>query len=178
MKRDPTQHTELERCALCASPLGVLHDHFYDPRAREVYRACEGCAVIHPTAHPARYRRIPRRLATVDLDAKRCLAVLGVPVSIVVVRLRDDGRAIAEYPGPAGLVSSEITPNVWSALRAAVPAVGRLEPEVEALLVCSTLRGGMLCGIDVVLEVLGELRARPEAPAVVARMLAELREAR
>ncbi|HWO22008.1 MAG TPA: DUF5947 family protein [Kofleriaceae bacterium] len=173
---------DAERCELCAAPLPASHDHLYAPRERELRCACQGCALIVPTAEHARYRRVPRRFERVTLPPGPWLARLGVPVGLAAVRVRDDGSAVAGYPGPAGLVESELPAAEWDALRAAVPAAAALAPEVEAL-VCASLPGGgaWVTGIDAVFALVAELRGRrigpggdPAVPAALARVAARL----
>jgi Family of unknown function (DUF5947) len=182
---------DAERCELCAAPLPASHDHLYAPRERELRCACRGCALIVPTAEHARYRRVPRRFERVELAPGPWLARLGVPVGLAAVRVRDDGGAVAGYPGPAGLVESELPAAEWDALRAAVPAAATLAPEVEAL-VCASLPGGdsdgsggsggaWVAGIDAVFALVAELRGRrigpggdPAVPAALARVVARL----
>lgn len=166
-----------ERCELCAAPLAVQHDHLYEPRARQVRCACLGCVVIIPTGN-AKYRRVPRRFERLTLDASLWLNELGVPVGVSTIIVRDDGRTVVGYPGPAGLVESELDASQCERLLSVLPAP--LVPEVEAI-VLSTLPGGgaWLAGIDVVFEMIAALRESwhgitggPEAPAALARVIA------
>jgi hypothetical protein len=179
-----------ERCELCAQLIAAEHEHLYDPRARQVRCACQGCALIIPTSTTARYLRVSKRRQRVALDTATWLARFGVPVGIaaVVVHADDSGRgarAVSAYPGPAGLVESEIDDADWAALRAELSTP--LAPEVEALIVSNLSgdrRSAWLVGIDVLFQIVAELRASwqgisggPEAPASIARVLARLESA-
>jgi len=169
-------HDERERCDLCAEPIAADHEHLYEARARAVRCACEACAVIVPSSETSPYRRVPRRFERLG-DAAQWVEALGVPVGIAALIRREAGAVVA-YPGPVGLVESEVD----AAVLAAIPEAAGLAVEVEAL-VWSTLPGGGVwrCGIDVVFRMVSELRAAwvgmaggPEVPAAVARMFAEL----
>lgn len=171
-----------ERCELCAAPIAAAHPHLWEARARAVRCACTGCAVIIPSSERAAYRRVPDRFDRVALDVAPWLARLGVPVGVAALSRRDDGTAIAAYPGAIGLVESELAADAWDELCAAVPAVAAMEREVCALVCASS--GAWIAGIDVVFRLVSELRARrgvdsgmfgdPEAPAAAARFLDEL----
>jgi hypothetical protein len=169
-----------ERCELCAAPLDVSHDHLFEPRARQVRCACRGCMLLIPTSQLGRYLPVPKRFERVEMDLGRWLPALGVPVGVATVVVRANGSAAVAFPGPAGLVECEVDAPLWDALRAAVPALATLTPEVESL-VCSTLPGGgaWIAGIDVVFEMVAAIRQSwrgltggPEAPAAVARVIA------
>ena len=150
---DATRKPKGERCDLCSLPLAERHDHLFDPAARKVACACTGCAMISP----GRYRRVPDHRERVAIDATAWLARLGVPVGIAAIVVGDDGRARIGFPGPAGLVESELDPELWRELSAQLPP---LAPEVEAI-VCSNIhtRGAWHVGIDVLFEMVSELRA-------------------
>lgn len=166
-----------DRCELCAAPLESAHEHLYEPRARQVRCACQACLLIVPTG-TATYRRVPRRFERLALDSHMWLDELGVPVGVSTIIARDGGRTVVGYPGPAGLVESELDASQCARLLAELPAP--LVPEVEAI-VLSTLPGGgaWLTGIDVVFEMIAELRRNwhgitggPEAPAALAKVIA------
>jgi len=165
-----------DRCELCATPLAAQHDHLYEVRARMVRCACQGCALIIPTSQTATYRRVPRRFERVELDAGKWLDELGVPVGVAALIRRDDGRVVVGYPGPAGLVESELdTTQAQRLLEGRV-----IEAEVEAIVLSSLPEGGAwIAGIDVVFEMIAELRQNwrgisggGEAPAALARVIA------
>ena len=172
---------DAERCELCAAPLAGDHEHLYEPRARQVRCACQACAVIVPTAERSPYRRVPRRFERLPIDAGPWFARFGVPVGIAALFVRDDGHAIVGFPGPAGLVETEVDDDAWNDVRAELGLT--LTPEVEAI-VWSSLPGGgcWIAGIDVVFRMIAELRKSwvgfaggPDVPAAIARVLAEHR---
>lgn len=165
-------------------PLTSAHDHLFDPRTRVVRCCCRACALIVPSSSNATLRRVPNRRERVATDVDALVARLGIPVGVAAVLVHDDGRASVAFPGPAGIVESEIDADTWRHVVAAMPVAATLVPEVEAI-VCSTLSdgGAWRVGIDVVFELVGALRASwqgmtggQEAPREVARVLASLGE--
>ena len=164
-----------ERCELCAAPLDDHHHHLYEPRARRIRCACRGCALIIPTAERSPYRRVPKRFERLSIDAAMWLDRLGIPVGIAALIRRDAGAVIA-YPGPVGLVEATADLEVVAEL------VAKLEPEVEAIIWSNVgVPGAWIAGIDVVFRMISEVRKAwvglaggPDAPAAVARVLAEL----
>src|SRR4051794_7493611 len=101
------------RCDLCASPLVARHDHLFDPATRELQCACRGCAMIVPSSTESTYRHVPELREALSLDPERWLPLLGVPVGIAAVIVRDDGGVVVAYPGPASLVESELDADAW-----------------------------------------------------------------
>ena len=75
------------------------------------------------------------------------------------------GRVAAFYPGPAGATESLLALETWDDVVAAHPALGTLEPDVEALLVRAGPAGGGAAGarcflvpVDACYELVGRLR--------------------
>jgi len=79
-------------------------------------------------------------LTDVDLD-DATWAALGVPVGLAFffTTHRSD-EIMATFPGPAGTVESTVPRVVWSRLCEASPALARIAPDTEALLVSRTAR--------------------------------------
>jgi len=71
-----------------------------------------------------------------------------------------EGRPIALYPGPAGATESLLSLEGWAQLVAANPALGALQPDVEALLVNRTggSRDYYLVPIDRCYALVGAIR--------------------
>ncbi len=169
------------RCDLCAEPLPARRAHLFEPRTRSLTCACRAARWACPgPGSRARTGACRSTRTRVAIDPTRWLARLNVPVGVAAVLVHDDGRAVVTFPGPAGLVETDIDAELWMALRAELPELGTLAPEVEAI-ACSTLPGGgaWRVGIDVVFEMVGELRASwhgmtggPAALSAVARVLA------
>jgi hypothetical protein len=101
------------------------------------------------------------------------LAILGAPVGVAAIVVREDGRAVVRYPGLAGLVEHELAPAIGAAVRSELPP---LVPEVEAV-ICSALQGGIgawLVGIDVVFALAGEPHLARAEHAAIERAIATL----
>jgi hypothetical protein len=133
------QKSSVERCELCGAELRADHQHVLDPARRELVCACDACAALFDPGGGARFRPLPRairRLADV-----RCTEALweslGIPINLAFFRRSvsaGNERIAACYPSPAGPIESTPPADSWMALVAANPAIGRLAPEVEALL--------------------------------------------
>jgi hypothetical protein len=156
-----------DRCDLCAAPVPSGHRHLVEVASRTLRCACRACALLfdRPAGDDARYRLVPDRrrhlrgflLSDADWDALR------IPVDIAF--FFDDsaaGRVVAFYPSPAGAVESQLDLAGWARLAAVNPVLGRLVPDVEALLVRRTPAGGehWLVPIDDCYALVGLIRRR------------------
>lgn len=138
----PARVDTTERCELCTRPIGEVHRHLVEPGGHNVVCACMACAILFVQATgAARYRTVPDRVR-IDTSFRLGPDQLGIPVGLAFC-FRDStvDEVIACYPGPAGLVETELAPEAWERLVAATRLAAQLEPDVEALLVRS-LRGG------------------------------------
>jgi hypothetical protein len=134
----------IEECELCASAVSAEHEHLLEPDARRVYCACETCA--HAASTPsagARYLRVERRavrLDDIDIDDVTWSS-LGVASGLGFFTTSSRTReVVATFPGRAGLVESFVPLRAWTRLEARFPALVKIEPDVEALLVRRTSR--------------------------------------
>jgi hypothetical protein len=126
-------------CGLCSAALADDHRHVLERGTRKPTCSCDACAILLTAPADGRYRRIPRRvsaLAGFRMDESTWLA-LGVPVALAFFTKSEPAPAVivACYPGPAGAVEAVIDEQAWATVVAENPALGELEPEVEALLV-------------------------------------------
>jgi len=138
----PPRVDATERCELCTKPIGEVHRHLVEPGGHNVICACLPCAILFVQATcAARYRTVPDRVR-IDTGFALRPDQLGIPVGLAFC-FRDStvDEVIACYPGPAGIVETELVPEAWERLVAATRLATQLEPDVEALLVRS-LRGG------------------------------------
>lgn len=154
-----------ERCELCSAPIAEHphHEHLLDPAARTFSCACTPCALLFPADAGRRYKRVSRRLWRLDgfsmSDAQ--WDELAIPVGIAVLHTVGDGGAVrAFYPSPAGPTDCLLSLDGWSAIVEANPALRRLEPDVEALLVHRVRdnRDYFICPIDRCYELVGLIR--------------------
>ena len=153
---------------MCAEPIAEQHQHVVDLESRALMCTCRGCYLLF-TAERAelRYRAVPDRylsfpdfaLGPADWDA------LQIPVGLAFLFHNSvQGRIVAFYPGPAGATESELPLDAWQRIVAANPQLGRLRPDVEALLVrgpdrdAAPATGCYLVPIDACYELVGRLR--------------------
>jgi hypothetical protein len=127
-----------ERCELCSAPLAVAHQHLLEPKKRQIVCACDGCVILFCGQTGAHYLRVPRRIQRLvgfrmtDLQWD----ALMLPINLAFF-CRDSaaGRVLAMYPSPAGATESLLSLESWEEIAAENPALQRMEPDVEALLV-------------------------------------------
>lgn len=153
------------QCELCAAPIAAEHRHLLDVAARRLVCTCQACSVLFPSDGPGRrpYRMIPERVRTPShfvLD-DAVWAELGIPVDIAFFFFDTAaGRVVALYPSAVGVTESRLPLDAWAALVDRNPRLGRLEPDVEALLVnrANGARDYWLVGVDVCYRLSGVIR--------------------
>jgi hypothetical protein len=142
IRRASERAAEVERCGMCAGPVGPEHQHVWDEQDGELMCACTACSLLfqREAAGRGRYQLVPTRgrwLSGVSADE------LGVPVGLVFFVKQRDGRVLGHYPSPLGTTESEIDAGAWRAVEARSPALAEMKPRVEAFLVWTgTPRGG------------------------------------
>lgn len=129
------------RCELCGAAIPEAHLHLVDTVGRHLLCACQGCVATAGRAGDARFRRLPARARRLDgfclTDAE--WEALQIPIGLAFMfHSTPQGRVIALYPGPAGATESLLPLDGWSDLVARNPALGVLDPDVEALLIDRT----------------------------------------
>ena len=126
-------------CELCGETLGTAHPHLFDAEARKVTCACTACALLFDgPMGTTKMRPISRKAIWLDdfRISDTQWAALKVPVRLAFFSRSSALRQmVVTYPGLAGTVESEVALEAWEALAAGNPALGDLEPDVEALLV-------------------------------------------
>lgn len=135
------------RCELCAEHLGGEHGHLVDLGDRTIACACRACYLLFTVdgagggsyrAVPQRYRYAPR-LPITDAVWDR----LGIPVGMAFFFYNSTLDQLAGlYPSPAGATESLLAFDAWVEVVEAAPALARLAPDVEALLVNRLASGG------------------------------------
>ena len=134
------QPQAIARCELCGASIPEAHVHLVDIVGRHLLCACQGCAATASRAD-ARFRRLPTRVRRLDdfrlTDAE--WEALQIPIGLAFMfHSTPQGRVIALYPGPAGATESLLPLDGWSDLVVRNPALGSLDPDVEALLIDRT----------------------------------------
>jgi hypothetical protein len=143
LQRFARPRAAVERCDLCAAALVEEHQHLLEPANRKISCACDACAVLFSGQADRRYRRVPRRIESWPQFVMDDLQweSLGVPISLAFFFFSTPQQQIvAVYPSPGGATESTIPAEAWEPVAADNPALAKLEPDVEALLV-NRMRG-------------------------------------
>jgi hypothetical protein len=137
---DPHLDPDVERCEMCAEPVGQRHGHVVDLEGRALLCTCRGCYLlfIRPGAAQGRFRGVPERY--LHVPALRMSAAdwdeLQIPVRMAFFFHNSAlGRTVAFYPSPGGATESELPLGSWERVLAANPRLADARPDVEALLV-------------------------------------------
>jgi hypothetical protein len=151
-----------EHCDLCSAAIGAGHRHLFDPAARRLICACDGCALLFPESS-AKYIAVPRRVLRL-----RNFSIgegqwdgLGVPIGLAFFSCDSATSAVrATYPSPAGTTESELPAESWNELAAQNEVLSSLAPDVEALLVNRTRgrRDYYIASIDRCYQLAGVVR--------------------
>jgi hypothetical protein len=134
------QEAQVEHCELCGDPIPPEHRHLLDLRNRELMCACRACKILFDSgaAGGGHYRLVPdRRLRLTGFEMDDAAwAELRIPVDMAFFfHHTESGKVVAYYPSPAGPTESLLELDAWDELERANPVLGKLEPDVEALLV-------------------------------------------
>ena len=127
----------VEHCELCNVAVRSEHSHLIEMPQRRLVCACDACALLFTNRSDRRFRLVPRearrlldfRLTDAEWDG------LLIPINLAFFIKAGDSRVSAFYPSPAGATESLLPLETWNRIAEANPAVGILEPDVEALLV-------------------------------------------
>jgi hypothetical protein len=165
LRRFSRPRVQVERCNLCSAPLGPNHLHLLDPAARGILCACDACAILFPAGAGTRYLRIPRTIERwSDFQMSELQwAGLGVPIALAFFFQNTiQKQVIAVYPSPAGPTEATLPGEAWECLVESNPAMYRLEPDVEALLVnrVNGRRDYYRAPIDECYKLVGLIRSR------------------
>jgi hypothetical protein len=109
-----------------------------EPASRQLICSCDACSILFSGQQSARYRRVPKDIESL-LDFQLTDAQwedLRLPINLAFfLTSTTAGRVLAFYPSPAGATESLLELEAWQGLVAENPILGKLEPDVEALLV-------------------------------------------
>ena len=109
LKRFSRRRSAAERCELCSVELSPVHQHLLDPKSRQIFCSCDGCAILFCGQSGAHYLRIPRRIRALSNFQMADLQweSLMIPINLAFF-YRDSaaGKMMAMYPSPAGAIKS------------------------------------------------------------------------
>jgi len=157
----------IERCDFCSAELGELHQHLIEPERRRLVCVCGACAILFGSRGETAYRRVPRRIRYLP-DFRMTDAQwegLLIPIQLAFFfHSSAAGRVIALYPSPAGPTESSLDPAMWDEIAQDNPALKRMSPDVEGLLVNRSSRAGgapdyFIAPIDECFKLAGLIRA-------------------
>jgi hypothetical protein len=145
-RRRANPQAQQEHCDLCDEPLPRSHRHLLDVESRQLLCACRACSLLfdREAAGGGHYRLVPeRRLRLEDLEfSDPVWEQLRIPVDMAFFFYNSAAqRVMAFYPGPMGATESLLELEAWEEIERANPALGEMEPDVEALLVNRASRG-------------------------------------
>ena len=130
---------------MCAESIGEHHQHVVNLESRVLMCTCRGCYLLFSDSRAElRYRAVPDRYVSFPDFAlgPGQWDELEIPVGLAFLfRNSVQDRIIAFYPGPAGATESELPLAAWDSVVASNPALGQIEPDVEALLIRAPERG-------------------------------------
>jgi hypothetical protein len=129
---------EVEHCDLCAAALSEHHQHLIDPQSRRLLCACEPCAILFANSGETKYRRVPRDVRNLrDFNfSDQAWNSLAIPIGLVFIfRSSVSDQMLAVYPSPAGPTETALDQESWQEIVAENPALSKLMPDVEALLI-------------------------------------------
>jgi len=157
----------IERCDFCGAELGELHQHLIEPERRRLVCVCGACAILFGSQGETAYRRVPRRIRYLP-DFRMTDAQwdgLLIPIQLAFFfHSSAAGRVIALYPSPAGPTESSLDLAMWDEVAQDNPALKRMSPDVEGLLVNRSARAGgapdyFIAPIDECFKLAGLIRA-------------------
>jgi hypothetical protein len=166
---DAGQSRPANSCELCATPLADDHAHVVDVESRRLLCTCRPCRLLFTQEGAAmgQYRAVPDRgfeSPSFPLSEAQWQR-LQIPVRMAFFFFNSAlAQHVAFYPGPAGATESLLGLDAFRELLAEVPALGKLLPDVEAVLVHGR-RGedGVRCylvPINLCYELVGRVRKK------------------
>jgi hypothetical protein len=149
LRRFARARTVIERCDFCSAELDELHQHLIqlgqEPEGRRLVCVCGACAILFGSQGETAYRRVPRRILYLPdfrmTDAQWEGLLIPIQLAFFFQSGRM-GRVVALYPSPAGPIESSLDLRMWDEIAQDNPALKRMSPDVEGLLVNRAGRAG------------------------------------
>jgi hypothetical protein len=155
-----------ERCDFCATPVAPEHGHLIELSARRILCACRPCAIVFEPqgAAQGKYRTIPTRYRELTAFAigDEEWEALQLPIGLAFFFYNSlEERTVAFYPSPAGAIESLLPLETWSRIAAREPALGTIQPDVEAIVVRRSRERceAFVVPIDSAYELVGTIRS-------------------
>lgn len=155
----------VEVCELCGAELAESHPHLLELDTRQISCGCEACAILFADQSAKKFRRIPRRirfLANFQLTDEQWNQ-LYLPINLAFFfDSTKENKTIALYPSPAGATESLLSLDSWREIIAANPILGKMESDVEALLInrVGDKREYFIAPVDECFKLVGTIRAK------------------
>lgn len=154
---------ERDKCELCGTEIADAHEHLVDPKARELRCVCPTCGAGHQSRGLGGWKHVPPRAELLDgfRLSDGAWDALGIPIGLAFfVKSGEDGRVVAQYPGPAGATESLLSMGAWKQIEDDNAVLRDLAPDVEALLVhrAGSTREHYRVSIDACYALVGQLR--------------------
>lgn len=152
-----------EHCELCSLVLGPEHRHLLETDTRKIICSCDPCALRFENVLDGRFKLIPRDVWSLpDFQMEDATwESLSLPIGLAFFfHDSKSGKTVAYYPSPAGATESLLPLEAWNALLADNPALGGMQPDVEAFLVnrVGSRRDYYRAPMDICFELVGLLR--------------------
>lgn len=154
-----------ERCDFCSVDLVDDHRHVVDVESRSLRCTCTACTLLFDRdgKSSGHFRAVPRDVFLLPEPAitPAQWESLQIPVGIAFFfRSSVTGETSAFYPGPAGATESLLPLGAFEEIAAGQPALERMRPDVEALLVHHgrDVQEAFVAPIDRCYELVGLLR--------------------
>jgi len=152
-----------EKCELCGAAIPAEHQHLMELAKRKMHCACDACAILFSADATMRYRRVPRRVWSLDSFelSDATWDSLHVPINLAFFfRNTADETVLAIYPSPAGATESQVPLDAWNDLIVVNPELGIMQNDVEALLVnrVGKRRDSLIVPIDQCYRLVGIIR--------------------
>jgi len=162
MAKEQQKPRDTEQCEFCSLPLNPGHRHLLEVETRKIICACDPCALRFENVI-GRWKLIPRDVHALPefqmTDAQ--WNALSLPINLAFLfHSTPMSKTVAMYPSPAGAMLSLLPLASWEALAAENAALGRMQTDVEALLVNRLAGTGeyYMAPIDVCFELSGLIR--------------------
>ena len=151
-----------QACELCGAAIDNVHAHVIDLKNRRLLCTCRPCYLLfkHSGAAGGKFRSVPDRFLELP-DLSISLEGLQIPVGIAFFLWNSArNRVTAFYPSPAGATESGLPLETWQEMVKENPALGAMEPDIEALLICRRRDNfdAWIVPVDACYELAGRIR--------------------